>query len=96
MSLGVGATHGSSSNGDIMYLICHIISQDHLIDGWEFFTKWPHPDKIGDYGHNDGGDMMFLIRHMISRNDMFKRLCRLWMEAPNMTNVAIGLVQVEI
>ena len=64
MSLGVGATHGSSSNGDIMYLICHIISQDHLIDGWEFFAKWPHPDKIGDYRHNDGGDMMFLIRHM--------------------------------
>ena len=79
-----------------MYLICHIISQDHLIEGPEFFAKWPHPDKIGDYRYSDGGDMMSLIRHMISRNHMFKGLCGLWMEAPNMTNVAIGLVQVEI
>ena len=25
--------HGSSSDGDIVYLICHVTSHDHLIEG---------------------------------------------------------------
>ena len=66
------------------------------IYGRKLLAKWHHPHKFGDNRHSDGGDIMFLIHFVTSRYHMFKGLCELWREAPNMTNVAIDVVQAEI
>ena len=66
------------------------------IYGRKLLAKRHHSDRFGDKRHSDSGDIIFLIRYVTTRDHMFKGLCELWMEAPNMANVAIGLVQVKI
>ena len=69
-----------------------MISQDHLIEGpCEF---------MGGNSSRNGTTLISLVTTGIvivtSRYHMFKGLCELWREAPNMTNVAIDVVQAEI
>ena len=51
--------HRHSDSGDIMVLICHIISQDHLIKGSWDFTGWSpsrlsyQSAKLGDHKNCD-------------------------------------------
>ena len=78
-----------------------MISQDHLIErSCEYMGG--NSSRNGTILislvtiDSDSGDIIFLIRYVTTRDHMFKGLCELLMEAPNMTNVAIGLVQVKI
>ena len=65
-----------------MYLICHMTSQDHLIEGscsvyeWKPLVVYHHRDKFGDHRNCDSADLMFLICHVTSRNHAFKRLIK--------------------
>ena len=65
----------SSASGDIKYLICHVISQKHVIEGssnyqWEFFMIYHHLAKFDGprYSSRD----MFLVRHVIKQDHGMK------------------------
>ena len=48
-----------------MVLVCHVISQDHMIKGsYDFMGGSPlihHPAKFGGHRHCVSGDMMFVV-----------------------------------
>ena len=48
-----------------MVLVCHVISQDHMIKGsCDFMGGSPlihHPAKFGGHRHCVSGDMMFVV-----------------------------------
>ena len=50
--------------GDIMVLVCHMISQEHVL-------------KLGHYSHSGNGVKMILVCHMISKDYMIKGSCDL-------------------
>lgn len=72
--------HGSSASRDIIYFICHVISQENLIKGscefvgWELLTVFHHSDKFSDHRHWDT-ENTFLICLVTSLNNIFKVLC---------------------
>ena len=75
----------SSVTGDIMYLICHMNSQDLVNTGSCYFmggrlAARHFSDKTGDHKHYDSADLMFLVCHVTSSDHMFKSLCD-WVEA---------------
>ena len=55
-------------SGDIMYEICHVISEDHVINGscdflwWESFIERHHPTKFGGHRHCGSGDINILSK----------------------------------
>ena len=65
-----------STYGNIMYLICHLTSHDHLIEGfWGFlsglFDVFHHSLWSCGHKHCDSRDV-FLIYHVISREHISK------------------------
>ena len=44
-----------------MYLICHVTSKDHLMEGSCNHPACNHPDKFGDHRHCDSRDIVFAI-----------------------------------
>ena len=49
-----------------MVLVCHLISQDHVINGLCVFMSVPlmlshHPAKFGNHSRYGSGDMMFAV-----------------------------------
>ena len=59
--------HWSSAGGDITYLICHVISQEHVIVGydvisWSFslYVILSYTATFGGHRHSGSGDM-FLV-----------------------------------
>ena len=67
-----------SPGGDIMYLICHVTSHDHLIDrACKFMggsTLCHHPSKFGYHGHYGSGDID-LVCHRILQDHLIKGSC---------------------
>ena len=65
-------------SGDIMILVCHVISQDHVIKGsYDFFWQEPikvryPPAKIDGHRHSDSGDIVVLVCHVISQSHAIK------------------------
>ena len=58
--------HWSSVSGDITYLIFHMISQDHVVEGsWlyelKLHTSCHRPSKFDGHSHGYSGDIMFLV-----------------------------------
>ena len=62
--------HGFSAGGDIMYLICHVISHDDLTN------VSSHLAEFG--GHSQSGSgVMNLVCHVISQDHVIKGSCDL-------------------
>ena len=71
VTLRVGTSHSSSANGDTLYLICHVSSQDHVTKEsndfvWELLAVHHYHDRFGDQKHYDMGDLILLICPMTS------------------------------
>ena len=65
-------------SGDIMVLICHVISQDLLTEGASNIPRSPfkvshHPAKFGGHRRCSIGDVMVLVCHVIWQDHMIKR-----------------------
>ena len=61
-----------STDREITYLIYHMISKDHIIEGscdWvEVLYVYLHLSKFGGQRHCDCGDIVFLTYHIISQD----------------------------
>ena len=57
-----------------MFLVCHVISQDHVIKGPKNIAlKFSHhPEKFGGYKHLDEGNIMAIDYHVIFQDHVFK------------------------
>ena len=44
-----------------MVLVCHVISQDHVIDGWNPLLVSHYLAIFGGHSHCSNGDKMFLV-----------------------------------
>ena len=64
-------------SGDIMGLLCHVISQDHLSKGLRNFTNQSSPfyvtTKLGGREHFGSTNIILLVCLVISQNHVFKR-----------------------
>ena len=55
-----------------MFLVCHVIKQDHIIKGSgdhdvdDSLKISHHPSKLGSHRHRGIGDIMLLVCHVIS------------------------------
>ena len=64
----------SSASGDIKYLICHVISQNHVIEGLSNFLSWSSSWYVTTLpclvaiGVRD----IFLVCHMIKQDHVIK------------------------
>ena len=73
--------HDSSEGGDIMYLMHHVILNDHLIErsckftGWSSFQHVTILISLSDHKHCDSEDIK-LICHVTSHEHMFDGLLR--------------------
>ena len=56
--------HRHCGSGDMMILICQVISQDLVIKGTYDFKVSYHPATFGTNRHSGSGDM-FLVFHVI-------------------------------
>ena len=64
--------------GDIMFFICHVISQDHVTRescdyGNDRLTVSHHSAWFGGHRHCGSGDMMFLVCHVILQDHEIKQ-----------------------
>ena len=60
--------HRYCSSGDIMFLVCHLIKQDHIIKRSVDYKKYKlshHPAKFGGYRHCTSRDIIVLVCHVI-------------------------------
>ena len=57
--------HRQSSIGDVVILVCRVISQDHVLYGQEPIEVSYHPDKFGGYRLSGSGDIMGLVCRVI-------------------------------
>ena len=53
-------------SGDMMYIICHTISQDHVIAEWVIVTVIYFFSKFGGDMHCSSGDMIIVIEKQYS------------------------------
>ena len=61
-------SHRNCGSGDIILLVCHVISQDHMIKGsCVLICRSPLRKviKFGGYKHCGDGDFMFFICHVL-------------------------------
>ena len=61
-------------SGDVKYLMCHVNSQNHVIEGlyeWDIFMVY-HP-KFSGHRYCSSGDIMFLVCHLIKQDHIIKR-----------------------
>ena len=49
----------------IMILVCHLMSQDHVIKGPFDTRAEDHPPKFGGHRHSSSEDIVFLVFHVI-------------------------------
>ena len=67
-----------------MFLVCHVIKQDHVIKGSgdhdvdDSLKVSHHPSKFGSHRHRGIGDIMLLVCHVISSSHVIKEssICR--------------------
>ena len=70
--------HRHCGSGDIIFLICHVISQDQIVKGSCDFKKQEpvkvgcHPDKFDSHRYSDNGDIMVLVCHVILQDYVIK------------------------
>ena len=79
--------HRYCGRGDMMYLVCHVISQDHETKCWSNYGWEPpktshHPAKFSVQKQCGSGDMMVLVCHVISQYHKIKSHVALWVETP--------------
>ena len=71
-----------------MYLICHVTSNDHLIETslriyeWEPLVLCHYADKSCDHKHCDGRDNVFNLSRA-SREHLIKGLCEFMDRSPS-------------
>lgn len=58
----------SATSGDQTYLICHVTSQDHVIEKWVGPPHGKLPGKCCGHKHSGSRDMMLLICHEIPQD----------------------------
>ena len=63
-----------------MLLVCHVISQGHVIKGSnDFIGRSPSScSKFGSYRHSGGGDIMVSVCHVISQDYEIRGHVTLW------------------
>ena len=77
-----------------MLLICHVISQDHVIkESSDFISRSPsfiskssvsyHPAKYGCYRHSGRGDIMVFVCHMTLQEHVTKARSNLMIRSPS-------------
>ena len=79
--------HRQRASGYIMFLVCHVILQDHVTIGESSMGRsWyikgsHHPADFGSHRHCGSGDIMFLVCDMIWHDHVTKGWVTLWVEA---------------
>ena len=74
---------GQGPNGgeNIVILVCHVISQYHMIKGSCDFKRYDpikvgyHPSKFGGRRHSERGDIVVSFCHVILQDHMIKGSC---------------------
>ena len=73
--------HGHLGGGDMMILVCHMISHDPVIkDDVTFYKRTDpvlsyHLSKFGSHRQSDSEDTVVLICHVISQGHLLKGSC---------------------
>lgn len=62
----------STESGDTIYVICHAISQYHMIKEWRILTVIYFLSKFGGYVHCSSGDMVLVIEKQYSTYSAWK------------------------
>lgn len=80
--------HEHCGSGDVMFLIFHMISQDHVPqEPWDFLGRSPkvshHHASIEGHRHCGSGDVMALVFQMISEDNVFKGSCNVMASCPS-------------
>ena len=66
--------HKPCGSRNIMFLICHLISQDHVTqEPFDFIAH--HPIKLAGHRHCGSVDIMILAYHVISQDHLIKGSC---------------------
>ena len=70
-----------------MLLVCHVISQDHVIkESSDFISRSPvsyHPAKYGCYRHSGRGDIMVFVCSMTLQEHVTKARNNLMISSPS-------------
>ena len=69
--------HCSSASRDVKYLICHVASQNYVIEGSSNFmsrsASWYHLTKFGGHRYCTNSHIMVLVCQVIKQNHVIKR-----------------------
>ena len=70
--------HKHCYSADIMFLICHVTSREHMLQGLCEFIGWKHltvSHHLAMFGSNSSittGDIKYLICHLTSQNHVIE------------------------